>query len=328
MTIVDVARAAGVSKTTASDAVNGSPRVSSATSAQVRRVADELGYIANSAARSLRERAAGTIGLYAQWSARTASTAEWYMSVFRGVLEEANSASVDVVVLSPSRNPGSFRLPRCDGIIVIDPDEDDPTMARILNGHLPVVTGEHAVGGRSVLASASVNHAGAFSELMDHLADRGAHRVGFIYCPERTEWATSLKGAFDRWVTEHPGDHVAVPVPLIWTESELNAAISALLDTSERVDAIVCGPVGSATFVAARAAERGRRLGGDLLLAACTDAADLRSWVPAITAIDDSPRDFGAECFRLLHCYLKTGTADDVREPLPATLLLRASTGD
>lgn len=50
VTLLDVARAAGVSKSTASDALQGSGRVAEATWDRVRGIAEELGYRPNSAA--------------------------------------------------------------------------------------------------------------------------------------------------------------------------------------------------------------------------------------------------------------------------------------
>jgi DNA-binding LacI/PurR family transcriptional regulator len=54
VTILTVAREAGVSKTTASDALRGSGRVSEATRETVAQVARRLGYAPNGSARHLR----------------------------------------------------------------------------------------------------------------------------------------------------------------------------------------------------------------------------------------------------------------------------------
>src|SRR5690606_4057374 len=54
ITLLDVARAAGVSKTTVSDALSGRGRLPAATRERVSAVARELGYVANRSARNLR----------------------------------------------------------------------------------------------------------------------------------------------------------------------------------------------------------------------------------------------------------------------------------
>lgn len=52
-TLEDVARRSGVSRSTVSRAINGSPRVSPAVTERVRQVVNELGYVPNQAARKL-----------------------------------------------------------------------------------------------------------------------------------------------------------------------------------------------------------------------------------------------------------------------------------
>ena len=62
-TIVDVAKAAGVSKSTVSLVLQNSPLVRDETRADVRRVMAEIGYVYNRAAATLRSANAGLIGL-------------------------------------------------------------------------------------------------------------------------------------------------------------------------------------------------------------------------------------------------------------------------
>ena len=62
MTLDDVARTSGVSRATASRALNGHARVSPDVRARVALVADRLGYRPNTAARSLASGRAGMLG--------------------------------------------------------------------------------------------------------------------------------------------------------------------------------------------------------------------------------------------------------------------------
>src|ERR1700756_1936431 len=64
--LVDVARAAGVSKTTVSDALNGSGRLPEPTREHVREVARRLGYRPNATARLLRAGHTRLLGLAAR----------------------------------------------------------------------------------------------------------------------------------------------------------------------------------------------------------------------------------------------------------------------
>lgn len=324
VTIFDVARAAGVSKTTASDALNGSTRVAARTAARVQVAAEDLGYFANSAAQSLRHGGVGTVGLYARWSAGAA--AEWYVSVFQGVLERANAIGTDVVVLSDLDGLRRSGVPRCEGVIVIDPDADDPVMRRLLNGTLPVVTGYEALERRAVRGWVRADHGTAFKSLAEHLEERGARSVGFIYCPERTPWAMELKDAYDAWSACTSIECRSAPAPVLWSPAQIDEALDGWLDGFNAVDAVICCPVGSATYVASRAQERGRSIGRDLLLASCVDGAAMENWTPSITAIDDHPKVFGSACFDLLLRCLDEPRAATTEMTVAARVVQRAST--
>lgn len=63
VTIKEVAKAAGVSFTTVSRALSGSPGVGETTRARIRRICEEMGYTPNAIARSMVQRRTNTIGL-------------------------------------------------------------------------------------------------------------------------------------------------------------------------------------------------------------------------------------------------------------------------
>ncbi|MBN9180285.1 MAG: LacI family DNA-binding transcriptional regulator, partial [Microbacterium sp.] len=63
VTIVDVARAAGVAISSASSALNNQRGVSAATRERVRAVADELGYVPSARGRALSAKRAYSVGL-------------------------------------------------------------------------------------------------------------------------------------------------------------------------------------------------------------------------------------------------------------------------
>ena len=69
-TIVDVARAAGVSVATVSRALRGLDRVSPSTRERVRRVADQLNYIASPTATSLASGRTRIVGVVVPFSSR------------------------------------------------------------------------------------------------------------------------------------------------------------------------------------------------------------------------------------------------------------------
>ncbi len=84
--LIAVAKAAGVSKTTASDALRDSGRVSERTKQHVVAVARRLGCTPNLAARSLRRAGTGVIGLHLP---EILTRSEYYMSFVFDVVDQA-----------------------------------------------------------------------------------------------------------------------------------------------------------------------------------------------------------------------------------------------
>ncbi|CAM5666972.1 LacI family transcriptional regulator (Fragment) OS=Streptomyces microflavus OX=1919 GN=G3I39_27470 PE=4 SV=1 [Streptomyces microflavus] len=122
VTLLDVARAAGVSKSTVSDALQGSGHVAEATRERVRAVAEQLGYRPNSAARRLRRSSTGAIGLHLP---QTATRLDYYMNLAFGAVARAQEEGLDVVLLAPAGGASGRVASRVDGLLVIDPEVGD-----------------------------------------------------------------------------------------------------------------------------------------------------------------------------------------------------------
>nr|WP_240647064.1 LacI family DNA-binding transcriptional regulator [Streptomyces globisporus] len=178
VTLLDVARAAGVSKSTASDALQGSGRVAEATRDRVRAVADELGYRPNSAARRLRRASTGAVGLHLP---ATATRLDYYMNLAFGAVERAQEDGLDMVLLAPSGAAGGRIASRVDGLLVIDPEAGDSAVPGLLDAGVPVVTGERYLGPAAAPSAAVVcDNAASLTALLDHVTERGARRPAVL----------------------------------------------------------------------------------------------------------------------------------------------------
>ncbi|MYT39253.1 LacI family DNA-binding transcriptional regulator [Streptomyces sp. SID8356] len=366
VTLLDVARATGVSKSTVSDALQGSGRVAAATRDRVRAVAEELGYRPNSAARRLRRSSTGAIGLHLP---RTATRLDYYMNLAFGAVERAQEEGFDVVLLAPtgaagggdskgsrdSTGPTSLTSPasptgraatpsgpiasRVDGLLVIDPEVDDSAVPGLLDGGVPVVTGERYLGPTAAPTGAVIcDNAASLTALLDHVTERGARHPAVLAPAGTSAWATALRATADSWARER-GVAVALrTVPFAATPGEAEETALALLRTDPSVDAVICAPDGAAPGVLRAAAALGRPVGPGalpaaaphartasepdagarprtpLLVASCVDSAATRSAEPPVTAVDLRPAAYGRACAELL-CDILAGrtTPDTVR---------------
>nr|WP_202521169.1 LacI family DNA-binding transcriptional regulator [Streptomyces sp. SID5614] len=357
VTLLDVARAAGVSKSTVSDALQGSGRVAEATRDRVRAVAEELGYRPNSAARRLRRASTGAVGLHLP---ATATRLDYYMNLAFGAVERAQEDGLDMVLLAPSGAAGGRIASRVDGLLVIDPEAGDSAVPGLLDAGVPVVTGERYLGPSAGPSAAVVcDNAASLTALLDHVTERGARRPAVLAPSGSSAWATALRATARSWGLAHGVEVALRTLPFAATPAEAEETTRALLTTDPAVDAVICAPDGSAPGVLRAATALGRevgttgggggtdgsngtdggtpgtppesgtvaRSGPGLLVAACVDGPATRGAAPPVTAVDLRPAAYGRACAELLCDILADRAAPDTVRRHAWSLETRASTG-
>ncbi|MEI5036234.1 LacI family DNA-binding transcriptional regulator [Streptomyces sp. S1A(2023)] len=262
VTLLDVARAAGVSKSTVSDALQGSGRVAEATRDRVRAVAEQLGYRPNSAARRLRRASTGAVGLL--HLPATATRLDYYMNLAFGAVERAQEDGLDMVLLAPSAAAGGRIASRVDGLLVIDPEAGDSAVPGLLEAGVPVVTGERYLGPVTGPSGAVIcDNAASLTALLDHVTEHGARRPALLAPSGSSAWATALRATAGSWGRAHGVAVTLRTVPFAATPAEAEAATRELLAAEPpAVDAVICAPDGSAPGVLRAVAALGRKVGG------------------------------------------------------------------
>jgi DNA-binding LacI/PurR family transcriptional regulator len=328
VTLQDVADRAGVDRSTASYALSGTGRVSQATRERVRRIAGELDYHVNVGARNLRRSRTGAIALYLP---DVATGFAYYMDVAFGVIDRAREVGLNVTLLSTSSELDQVSNAHVDGFIVIDPYDDDPTIARVLKQSRPVVSGELTSAALPTPAGTlTLHHAEAITQLLEHLHAQGCRAPAMIAVEMRTAWGRTMRNTFESWCLQH-GVAPRVHEVRAGTPAELAEAEAALLDVGTPADAIIVMPDGAAVGVVSAAQARGLQVGRDLLVASCVDGTVLRLFDPAITALDLHSRDFGRACATMLLEILAEPASEAVDRPprlefQPIDLMIRSST--
>lgn len=115
VSIKDIAKQAGFSISTVSLALNGSPKVTNETSAKILAVAEQLNYVPNAAARSLKTRESKIIGVYL-----TDFSGAFYGDLLHGVKEVLSRKEYDMVVCSGKQSHRLLPERMVDGAIILD----------------------------------------------------------------------------------------------------------------------------------------------------------------------------------------------------------------
>jgi DNA-binding LacI/PurR family transcriptional regulator len=322
-TIVDVARAAGVSKTTASDALRGRGRVSTATRDAVFAAARELGYTINRSARSLRTATTGAIGLYIP---QVLVRSEHYLSFVYGAVNEAAAADYDVTLIVSGQESRLGYVPHVDGIVLIDPVEEDPMVGALMSTGLPVVTSERFPSGRQASGVVWSDHGGYARRLLDHLAEHGSRRPGLVASTTISDWSLTIQQSYLAWCAERGIEPFITVAPFGADPGFLTAAVDRALADQPDIDALVCAGDGVAAAVVPGLLVRGIEVGADFLVASCVDSSVVRGLIPSVTAIDAMGGEAGAACARLLFEILGGATDLGTTIELPLELNLREST--
>lgn len=324
VTLADVARAAGVSPSTASEALAGRGRISEATRAAIRETALALGYRPNALARGLRTGRTFSVGLH-QLAGSDRFAAQYTREFAAGAIEAAHREDYDLTLLATDTGAPRARQPHVDGIIIADPLANDVRARELLQSGIPVIAGEYYPLGMPSSPVIAVDHATAARGLLDHAYERGARRPLLVGPDDNSGWGTMLHAVYSAWCAEHglAAAYLAIDFMAGFGADQVpREALGAHPDTD-----LLLVP-GEALAIAALSAlrERGREPGRDVLLASCCDATVLAHTAPSVTAIDLGPRDLGAACASALLAHLTDGTPLAPLTLLPGTLRRRATT--
>ncbi len=328
-TIADVARAAGVSVTTVSHALNDKGRVDPATRERIAEVVARLGYRANRHARGLRSGRSGAVGLLLPVSVDARNdevlSLDFYLKLASVAAATAFDREQALLLLPPATTKTGLRGLAVDGGIVVDPSPMDPRVTLLRDLDLPVVTVERDLGRPGHRWYVATEAEANTRQVLDHLAERGARSVAMLAPRSDWGWVTQSVAAYRSWVAERGLPELVVPVAMRPGEQSAFDATRRLLTGGSPPGAVF---VLAARFVrgALRAARvAGCRVPADVLLAAGVDCADARDGDPPMTALDLHPELQARAAVEML-LGLLDGTPVTAPAYVTATLRVRAST--
>lgn len=184
--ITDVAKAAGVSAATVANTLNGTGRVSEAVAKKVRKIASELHYVPNRAARQLKMAKPDSIGILIN----STVDSSWYsqlISCFDDILTENNfSMMLSICRGDMERVQKSFlnfQGGRVGGIIcgpVFSPEDYD-TLKQMLPPDIPTVFFNSL--GRFDGDHVSINLASGAEKVVDFLYSHNCRNIKYLSCP-------------------------------------------------------------------------------------------------------------------------------------------------
>jgi DNA-binding LacI/PurR family transcriptional regulator len=325
-TLVDVARAAQVATSTASRALQESPRISETTKLRVRAAARGLGYRPNRIAQSLRTSTAPFVGIVVPDIGIA-----FYSRFVKGAQDVVERSGHQVLVMSTERESAkeaaalqTLQEHRVSGILLATSGGSVPEPG------IATVYFDNVVPNRGVANVACANGAG-IALLLDHLAEHGHTRIAYIGGPPaQTSGGERLDG-FHAGVARlglDPRPQYVELADAVWSPQSGALAMTRLLALDEPPTAVVTSgdTLALGAMSACRAA--GLRLPDDMALVSFDDPLFGDLLDPPVTALARNEQEMGRLAAQLLLHALEArtfGPPTEVR--LPVELVVRRSCG-
>lgn len=331
ITIKDVASLAGVSTTTVSHALNDKGRVDPGTRDRVIAIAQHLGYSPSRAARALRTRRTGLIGLVVPtFERRSTQTAMLGLDIYSrqtvAATAAAFAAGYALLLVPPIESVGRLQGLGVDGLIIIDPMRGDQLTAMCQSLSIPFVTIERLPDDPGFRWCVRADNEGDAYNLTRCLADAGSSRIAMLSLDAETAWAEETVKGYVRWCEEHGQEPIVAPASPHDMENSAYKVAGQLLDLPEPPDAILASSERFATAVLRAARERDVTVPDDLVVATGIDGWEAREAVPPVTAVDIHPDRQGRVASELLIARIE-GRDVSAPKPLRSEIHVRASTG-
>jgi LacI family transcriptional regulator len=181
MDMRDIAKIAGVSSATVSRVINGLNSVRPATAERVRRVIDELKFIPNGSATTLKYGRSNTYGLIIPDI--TNPFFPEFIRSFEGILAETNyNMLVATTESQPQRMQKTIHrmlVSQVEGIALLASEIDTVPIESMMTNRVPLVTMDRRVVGKG-LSDVCVDSIGGMREAVKHLYKLGHRKIGYI----------------------------------------------------------------------------------------------------------------------------------------------------
>jgi LacI family transcriptional regulator, galactose operon repressor len=298
-TMIDIARAAGVSKSTVSLVLKGSDLVKADTRARVETAIDRLGYVYNRGAANLRASSSSFVGMvisdltnpfFAELAVgiESALYALGFVPILANtnedverqayVLRSLREHSVAGIIMSPARGTNAWTLanqlpPTMPTII---------TMRRIAGGPFPYIGPDNRAGSREAVA---------------HLLRLGHRRVAYLGGDEKiTTQQERAAGWQDALAAAGIPYEEGLMFPAPPTRAGGRDALERALSSPRPPTAVFCYNDIVAMGATRALSMRGMTPGRDMAVVGFDDIAEAEHNAPPLTTVNGDTRELGARC--------------------------------
>ncbi len=332
LTLEDIARQAGVSRSTVSRVVNDHPNVRDDVRMRVWEVIKRTGYHPHAAARTLASQRSWMIGLVLPRSVSSFFTDPYFPHLTQGIAQACNQYNYTLsLFLVSSKEDEEKIFPRVsrrgllDGILVQSGQIGDRLIDRLVASNIPLV-----IAGRpfhtSGVSYIDVDNVKAAYNAVTHLIQLGYRRIGTIAGPANTTVGLDRREGYLTALAEHGWD---VDETLIvegdFTEASGYQAMQHLLPA--RPDAIFAASDIMAVGAMRAARDAGLRIPDDVAFVGFDDLPTTTLFDCPLTTVRQPVVEFGIKAVETLLDLIVNGTKPARRIIMETELIVRSSCG-
>jgi DNA-binding LacI/PurR family transcriptional regulator len=329
-----VAAAAGVSRGTASRALNGGVNVSRKAMEAVERAAAELGYRPNLAARTLVLGRSESIGLVISETDERLFSDPYFARLTRGVHSELAGSGIQLVLTLAQNDQERRQLVRfaagrhLDGVLLISHHRPDPLPLALEDAGIPVVVAGRPNGSERSTRSwwVDADNCGGARQAVEYLISKGRQNIATVAGTQ------DMSAGFDRLQGWKEAMRVAagtIPEDLIafgdFSEGSGKRCAEELLDRERPIDAIFAASDLMAFGVLDTLHRRGLKVPEDIAVMGFDDMPGSERCDPPLTTVVQPIDEMGRILVRMLLQRLRGEEESETSVIVPTGFVVRGS---
>ena len=194
-----IAEECKVSTATVSKALNNQKDIGEETKERIRKVAEELGYFPNAAARALKTNRSYNIGVLFEEEAGSGLTHEYFSGVLNGLKLQAEELGYDITFINGRlENRKMSYYEHCkyrnfSGVVIVCADFRDVSVKELMEKDIPVVTIDYE---HPECTAVSSNNYRGMEQLVEYVAGQGHRKIAYIHGQKNSNVTKERLAAF------------------------------------------------------------------------------------------------------------------------------------
>lgn len=307
-TIKDIAKAAGVSITTVSRALNGYSDVNEKTRSRIKILADKMSYRPNAQAQSLVLKKTNTIGVIISELTHSSIKSAFSFEVLCGISDRASELNYDIILFStnPNKQKNKTYSDLCqernvDGVILQGLKTTDPYLKEVIDqSTFPSVLIDIPVAGEWA-GHVTTDNVNGIRQAVRHLVDLDHRNIALMNGYEEASVSGERLTGYILALQEAgiPYDPSKV-VDGRFTEEGGMAAIGEIISRQPEVTAVVCSSDLMALGAMKGLEQMGRTIPGSMSIVGFDDISIASYCSPKLTTVRQGKYEMGYQAAQML----------------------------